>query len=252
MEQKVKEAVNAIIGEEPELKRRITSNQTKQNRKSRLVSNRFNPVVIAFLLIVGSVSFYFLSALPDRAADGEDTPVLIEKEATIERKLLEDSAAIFSYLENNELAKLAEKVDPIEGVTFTIFADFTKTNNYGGTPVTLTRDELVRALDKQFVWGHDDSEQTLEATFRDYVHEYLLKRQGDTINYETITFNESAFVFPGVLNTIHKNYPKAIYVEYYAPGENEDERLFQSIRFVFQERDGTWYLIGIVRDVATG
>lgn len=171
-------------------------------------------------------------------------------DTTIEKKLLKESDVIFSYLENSEFAKLAEKVDPIEGVTFTIFADFAKTDNFGGIPVTLTKDEIVDSLDKQFVWGQGDGGPPLEVTFREYVQEYLLKRLGEKITYETITFNESAFVFSGVLNTIHKNYPNAKYVEYYLPGEDGNERLFQSIRFVFQEREGTWYLIGIVRDIA--
>jgi hypothetical protein len=276
MEQKVKEAVNAFIGRDTlfndELKQRITSKKRRQKKnKSKLLSSGFKPVMITFLLIIGSASYYFLSTLPkeegnsvndlpinnkldydEKSINGDETVLNNEEEndANIERKLLEESAVIFSYLENSEFAKLAEKVDPIEGVTFTIFADFVKIDNYGGTPVTLTKDEIVDSLDKQFVWGQGDGGPPLEVTFREYVQEYLLKREGDKITYETITFNESAFVFAGVLNTIHKNYPNAKYVEYYTPGEDGNDRLFQSIRFVFEEREGTWYLIGVVRDIA--
>lgn len=275
MEQKVKEAVNSFIGKDSlfneELKQKVMHNkrmQRKKKKKSKLLSSSLNPVIITFLLILGSASYYFLSTLseegnsiiglpskdifgPNDESTNEDKPVLNhESDAVIERKLLEESADIFSYLENGEFAKLAEKVDPLEGVTFTIFADFVKTDNYGGTPVTLTKDEIVNSLDKQFVWGQGDGGPPIEVTFREYVQEYLLKRVGDKITYETITFNESAFVFSGVLNTIHKNYPNAKYVEYYASGENGNDRLFQSIRFVFEEREGTWYLIGIVRDIA--
>lgn len=275
MERKVKEAVNAFIGRDTlfndDLKRRITSNkrmQKKKMKKSKLLFSSFKPVMITFLLIVGSGSYYFLSTLSkeegntapinnkldyDEESIKGNNPVLNteeESDANIERILLKESAVIFSYLENSEFAKLAEKVDPIEGVTFTIFADFAKTDNFGGTPVTLTKDDIVNSLDKQFIWGQGDGGPPLEVTFREYVQEYLLKRLGDKIIYETITFNESAFVFSGVLNTIHKNYPNAKYVEYYAPGEDGNDRLFQSIRFVFEEREGTWYLIGIVRDIA--
>lgn len=275
MEQKVKEAVNSFIGKDSlfneELKQKVMYNnrvQRKKKKKSKLLSSSLNPVIITFLLILGSASYYFLSTLseegnsiiglpskdifgPNDESTNEDKPVLNhESDAAIERKLLEESADIFSYLENGEFAKLAEKVDPLEGVTFTIFADFVKTDNYGGTPVTLTKDEIVNSLDKQFVWGQGDGGPPIEVTFREYVQEYLLKRVGDKITYETITFNKSAFVFSMVINTIHKNYPNAKYVEYYAPGEGGNERLFQSIRFVFEEREDTWYLIGIVRDVA--
>ncbi len=278
MEQKVKEAVNAFIGRDKlftdELKQRITSNKRrlkKKKKKFNLLSNRYKPVIISFFLIIGSGSYYFLSTLPKEEGNTvNDLPISNtldynndsikgdktilsneeENEAAIKRKLLKESAVIFSYLENSEFAKLAEKIDPIEGVTFTIFADFVKTDNYAGTPVTLAKDELVDSLDKQFVWGQGDGGPAIEATFRKYVQEYLLKRLGDEITYETITFNESAFVFSGVLNTIHKNYPNAKYVEYYAPGTDGNERLFQSVRFVFEEREDTWYLIGIVRDIA--
>jgi len=274
MEQKVKEAVNAFINRDTlfndELKQRMTSNKRmqKKKKKSKLLSSSFKPVMITFLLIIGSGSYYFLSTLPkedvnslliNNKLDYEDESIKGDKpflnneeenDATIERELVKESAVLFSYLENSEFAKLSEKVDPIEGVTFTIFADFIKTDNYGGTPVTLTKDEIMDSLDKQFVWGQGDGGPPIEVTFREYVQDYLLKREGDKITYETITFNESAFVFAGVLNTIHKNSPNAKYVEYYAPGEDGNERLFQSIRFVFEEREGTWYLIGLVRDVA--
>ena len=281
MEQEVKDAINAYIGRETlfndELKQRITSNkrmQKKKKRKRKLLSSSFKPVIISFLLIIGSASYYFLSfsTLPKeggnsinglpinneldydgKSINGDETVSNNEEEnnANIERKLLKESADIFSYLENSEFEKLAEKVDPIEGVTFTIFADFVKTDNYGGTPVTLTKNEIVGSLDKQFVWGQGDGGPPIEVTFREYVHEYLLKyERGEKITYETITFNKSAFVFSGVINTIHKNYPNAKYVEYYAPVEDGNDRAFQSIRFVFQEREDTWYLIGIVRDVA--
>lgn len=170
----------------------------------------------------------------------------------LENELIHTSSNIFSYLQNEDFEKLAKEVDPVEGIIFSLFADFGAEPGYGGEYVKLSKDDIKNAADKQFVWGYDDSDKEYKMTLKDYVNEMLLSLNGEEVIYKKITFNQSAFEFGGVINMIHENYPNAKYVEYYAPNWNGDNRTFQSIRFIFQERDNVWYLIGISRDVATG
>ena len=70
--------------------------------------------------------------------------------------------------------------------------------------------------------------------------------------YTKLSFNETSFDNASIKNTIHEYYPNAKYVEYYSPPLDEHSQLFQAIRFVYEERDGRWYLIGIARDVKLG
>ncbi len=185
---------------------------------------------------------------------GNEKVTTVEKESAtdLESELINASAEIFSYLQNEDFAKLAEKVDPVEGITFSLFADFGNANGYGGKYVNLSKDEIVSSADLQFVWGYDDSDKVFEMTLREYIQEILLKLYGKVNSYETITFNEQEYGYGGVFNTIHENYPDAKYVEYFSALEEGNVYSYQSIRFVFQERNNIWYLIGIARDVTTG
>ena len=174
----------------------------------------------------------------------------INSNEEIERELLGLSEEIFSLLKESNFNKLAERVDPEEGITFAFYADFGNPDGYGGQYVTLSKKEISEADDQKYVWGKDEAGKEYKLSLNEYVHQMLLQRWGkEEVDYNTITFNEPAESFAGVINTIHKYYPDAKYVEYYSPGK--DEHSFQSIRFIYQERDGEWYLIGIARDVAT-
>ena len=294
MEQKVKDAVDGYIGKDPlfhdDLKERIISNNrvqmknTKKKKKCKRFSSSFKPVIITFLLIFGSVSYYFLSTLPeeengvnglpnndslvpDDESLNKDEPVWNsekENDTAIERELLEESAdiietekellalseEIFSLLKESNYEKIAEKVDPEHGVTFAFYADFGHPNGYGGEYVNLPKKDISKENNTKYLWGADESGRKFEMSLDEYVQQFLLRRWGmKDVDYSIVTYNEPAENFAGVFNTIHENYPDAKYVEYYMPGETE--HLFQSLRFVYQERDGEWYLIGLVRDVAT-
>ncbi|MER1958382.1 MAG: hypothetical protein ABS942_13460 [Solibacillus sp.] len=116
--------------------------------------------------------------------------------------------------------------------------------------MNLSKKEISGINDTKYLWGKDESEKEFEMTLHEYVQQMLLRRWGrEEVDYNIITFNKPAENFAGVINTIHEYYPDAKYVEYYSPGINE--HLFQSLRFIYQKRDGEWYLIGIARDVAT-
>ena len=174
----------------------------------------------------------------------------LSSEKDTEKELLALSEEIFSLLKDSNYEKFAEKVDPEHGVTFAFYADFGNPDGYGGEYVNLLKKEISEKNNTKYLWGGDESEKEYVMSFDEYVQQFLLRNWGRrNVDYSIITFNEPAENFSGVFNTIHEYYPDAKYVEYYSPGETE--HLFQSIRFIYQERDGEWYLIGIARDVAT-
>lgn len=165
---------------------------------------------------------------------------------TEEQVLNQLTSIIYSHLSNGDYERLAAMVDPTEGLTFALFADFGNKPGYGGDYVNIKRDALAGAVHQKFLWGHDDSEQEFNMTLNEYVQNMLLKVNGKDFYYDRITFNDQAVQFGGVLNTIHKNYPEAKYIEYYSSDTS------QALRFIFKKSDDDWYLIGIARDVPTG
>ena len=169
----------------------------------------------------------------------------------IEQHLLQLSDELMTYLKKQEFDKFIEHVDPVDGALFSFFADFGNPQGYGGPYITLTRKQMENS-ETEHIWGYDESGKAFKMTFPQYVNDFLLKRHGHNIVYTTISFNDTSYDNPSINNTIHEYYPDAKYVEYYSPALDESGRLFQAIRFVYQERDGKWYLIGIARDVKLG
>lgn len=191
--------------------------------------------------------------------DNEKETIKLESSASkvtqpaidIEQHLLQLSDELMNYLEQQEFDKFIEHVDPVDGALFSFFADFGNPEGYGGPYVTLTKKQMANS-EAEYIWGYDESRRAFEMTFPQYVNDFLLKRHGHNIAYTTITFNSTSYKNESINNTIHDYYPDAKYVEYYSPPLDENDRLFQAIRFVYQERDGRWYLIGIARDVKLG
>lgn len=169
----------------------------------------------------------------------------------IEQHLLQLSDELMTYLQQQDFDKFIEHVDPVDGALFSFFADFGNPEGYGGPYITLKRKQLENS-EAEYIWGYDESGKAFEMTFPQYVNDFLLKRHGHNIIYTTISFNDTSYDNASMKNTIHEYYPDAKYVEYYSPPLDENGQLFQAIRFVYQERDGRWYLIGIARDVKIG
>ena len=175
---------------------------------------------------------------------------IISSHKEIKKELLALSEEIFTLLKESDFRGISERVNPDEGVTFAFYADFGNPNGYGGQYVTLSKKEIKETNDTKYLWGNDESGKEYKLSLNEYVQQILLQRWGiEEVDYTIITFNEPAENFAGVINTIHQNYPDAKYVEYHSQGK--DEHSFQSLRFIYQESDGEWYLIGIARDVAT-
>lgn len=166
---------------------------------------------------------------------GSTTLLLTEEE--IEKELLSLSSEAFTYLEKGDMLGLSQLVDPVEGISFSFYADFGQPlgKGYGGDYVNLLGNELIKAYDQQFIWGYDESEQNFEMSLKDYIHNLLLQRYGVPIQYHQITYNEQAHDYGGVINTIHDNYPSAKYVEYFGQIVSDDPHTYQSIRFVKNE-----------------
>ena len=169
----------------------------------------------------------------------------------IEQHLLKRSEQLITHLQYKEFDKFIEYVDPMDGALFSFFADFGDPQGYGGPYITLTRQQLANS-EAEHIWGYDESGKAFEMTFPQYVNDFLLKRHGHDIVYTKVSFNKTALNNASIKNTIHEYYPNAKYVEYYSPPLDENSELFQAIRFVYQEREGEWYLIGIARDVKLG
>ncbi|QOY35092.1 hypothetical protein AWH56_020680 [Anaerobacillus isosaccharinicus] len=180
---------------------------------------------------------------------------IVDEPIEIETELLAKTEIIFSYLETFNWSELANYVHPEKGVFFSFYAD-------AGSPfaqeVAFTKDAL-RELEgtETFVLGYDMGDYKFEFPINEYVTTFLINhsqrwdgKNSTESEYEVITYNDSVVDSGGIINTIPEYFPDAKYVEYYSPRPSEELwHQWQALRFIYEEYDSQWYLIGIARDV---
>ena len=152
---------------------------------------------------------------------------------------------VISAMKNRDFVKLSTYVHPQKGVRFSPYS------------YVSTQSDLVFNADKirngnadqtKYVWGaYDGSGFPIEKTFQQYFDSFVYYY--DFANAKEISYNRS-IGGGNTINNIFDAYPKSIIVEYHFPGfdpkyEGMD---WQSLRLVFEESNGTWYLVGVVHD----
>lgn len=174
-----------------------------------------------------------LSAYPP---DGSEIPP-DQAESIIAPRAREVIAAI----DAQDMARLATFVAPQQGARFSPYAYVSDEHvviNPAQMPGLMTDPT-------EYLWGHQDgSGLPIEMTFEEYYTRFVYNR--DFANAPQVSYNQRL----GQSNTIdnsHEFYPQSIVVEYHFPASS-NQLDWQSLRLVFQETSGTWYLVGIIHD----
>lgn len=147
-------------------------------------------------------------------------------------------------LSTGDMATLASLVHPEAGLRFSPYAYVLPEH------LAFSSDQLPDLLDDPtyYTWGaFDGSGEPIRMTFAEYFDRFVYSK--DFAGAKQISLDRRL----GAGNTIdnsHEFYPGAIVVEYYLPGENPDYGGldWQSLRLVFEQQDGVWYLAGIIHD----
>jgi len=149
--------------------------------------------------------------------------------------------AIQSIKEKN-MEKLASMVHPVKGVLFSPYSHI-ELNKHK----VFTKEELRGLLesDKVYNWGdYDGSGEPIELTFKQYYDKFIYDL--DFANAEKVAFNEIQQSGNTIVN-ISDVYPEGKFIDYYFPGikAGYDGMDWASLRLVFEEYDGQWYLVCI-------
>jgi hypothetical protein len=144
----------------------------------------------------------------------------------------------------NGLAMLAH---PTQGVRFSPYGHV-KTGASGDR--IRTTQQLQAGFTDQAVynWGsYDGSGNPIDLTFADYYAQFVYNH--DFTQAPVIVYNQIAGQGNTMIN-LHEVYPQGQFVEYHFPGfDPQYEGMdWQSLRLVFEESAGNWYLVGIIHD----
>jgi hypothetical protein len=151
---------------------------------------------------------------------------------------------VINALAEKDMTRLANFVHPEMGVRFSPYG-FVREEHQVFMPNELPA--LVRS-EEVYTWGaYDGTGDPIDLIFDDYYQEFVYS--SDFANPEQMGVNER--IGQGnTINNIGEFYPGSSFVEYHFSGfEEQYEGMdWESLRLVFVQEDGTWWLVGIVHD----
>jgi len=143
------------------------------------------------------------------------------------------------------MRRLASLVHPANGVRFSPYAYVDPKRD-----VVLSRSELTSTWrdNRSFGWGnYDGTGDPIELPIRDYFQSFVY--DVDFASAKKVGYN-SVLGRGNTTNNAREIYPQSTIVEYHFSGfdpsfEGMDWR---SLRLVFAEKHGDWYLVGVIHD----
>lgn len=152
---------------------------------------------------------------------------------------------VLTAIKNYDMEKLADAIHPDKGVRFSPYG-YVDVENH----LVFTAEEVknLASDSKTYLWGYyDGSGEPITLNFSDYYRKFIY--DVDFVNAEQVGYNKK-LSFGNSLDNSSEVYKNSIIVEYYFPGfdpryEGMDWR---SLRLVFEKKNDTWYLAGIIHD----
>lgn len=159
---------------------------------------------------------------------------------TIEAKSLE----ILSSLKNKDFLVLSQFVHPDKGLRFSPYGTFVESD------LEFSKDDIKKLYQDQKIYEfgfYDGSGFPINKTFSKYFAEFVY--DVDFLNAPKKSFDQRLGQ-GNTLNNIFDVYPKAHFTEFHFPGfDPQYEGMdWKSIRLIFEEKNGLWYLLSIMHD----
>jgi hypothetical protein len=166
-----------------------------------------------------------------------------------ERLIENISDDVIEALRDKDMETLASYVHPEKGVRFTLYSYVDKDKD-----LVFDRKAIKNLLEDQsiYTWGYyDGTGDPVNMTPKEYYDRFVYDRDfasADEIGYNT------ALSTGNTLNNQVEVYENPIIVEYYFPGfDPQYEGMdWESLSLIFEEYEGTWYLVGLVSSRWTG
>ena len=184
----------------------------------------------------------------DNAITYEYTDEGIIKPEIAEAVIKETSDKVIKAIEEKDMTALSKFIHPDKGVRFTPYTNVSNEND-----LVFTKEQMLNFFEdnEKYVWGYYDGRgNEILLSPSEYYEEFIYSE--NFIDAEKVGYNmalgggniiENQFIF----------YENPIVVEYYFSGfkPEYDGLDWQSLRLVFQEKEGTWYLVGIIHNQYT-
>lgn len=186
-----------------------------------------------------------ISILKDKNKALEDKISSLESEVGVENtnSLLIKVIEVIELIKDKDMKNLSSYVHPEKGLRFTPYPYIDLQNDQvfkAQSVVELLQDTKV------YTWGsYDGSGEPIELKFNDYYDKFIY--DADFANPHMIG-NNVAIGTGNTIDNVDEAYPNGYFVELYFKGfEPQYEGIdWRSLKLVFEELNGAWYLVGIV------
>ncbi len=168
----------------------------------------------------------------------------VETESNSKEETLKTlNSEILSALKSNEIEKLSKFIHPEKGIRFSMYG-YVQPN----TDKYFTKEEFIKyaPTNIKFTWGEKDGTgDQLVLSIKDYLNQWVFKRDFTSAEYYQNSFKGGG----NSINNLKEIYPKTDFTENYIPGSEKYGGIdWNSLRFVFEELYGTYYLVAVIND----
>lgn len=167
----------------------------------------------------------------------------VQNKAAKEAALKKTNDVLLQALKSKDYKTFASLIHPEKGIRFSMYAfvDLKEDKHFSKADF-----EQYLPTKTQFTWGaHDGSGDPYKATINEYLGKWVFSRDFTLSQYALNTFLGGG----NSLNNLKKIYPKNDFTENYIKGtEKTGEMDWKTLRFVFEEFQGKYYLIAVVND----
>jgi len=174
---------------------------------------------------------------------GQETDII--KPETAKEIIKETADKVIDAISIKDAKTISDYVHPVKGVRFTPYTYVSVEND-----IVFQKEEMKNFFEDKniYLWGYyDGTGDEINLTPGDYYKKFIYSE--DFKNAEQIGYNE-VLSAGNMLENQFEVYDNPIVVEYYFPGFNPDYAGmdWQSLRLVFEQYEGSWYLAGIIHN----
>jgi hypothetical protein len=160
--------------------------------------------------------------------------------------LAKEARQVVLALKSRDMNALAGYVHPVQGVRFSPYAFLDKESN-----VRMTAAETRQALaeTKKRLWGtFDGAGAPIRLTFAEYFKRFVYDH--DYAAAPKVLYDSPPAVKGNTHDNSREEYPNSIIVEFHFPGfQAEREGMdYASLRLIFSQHRGAWYLVYVIHD----
>lgn len=150
---------------------------------------------------------------------------------------------VLKALKDKDYTAFASLIHPQKGIRFSMYAFVNLKEDKHFSKADFEKYQPTKTL---FTWGtQDGSGDPYKATVNDYLGKWVFSK-----DFTTSQYSLNKFIGGGnSLNNLKEIYPKADFTENYIKGTEKSSNMdWKTVRFVFEEFEGKYYLIAVVND----